>query len=69
MSYSQLPSEVGHLEIWLGLLIQRIQLKPAESFVVAAGIAFVCIIIKQLTIGSFYRNIDGPGGGSFIYGA
>ncbi|KAF8594566.1 cytochrome P450 [Ceratobasidium sp. AG-I] len=68
MSHSQQPSEVGQLEIWLGLLIERIHLKPAESFVIAASVAFACLIIKRLTTASFYQNIDGPDNGSLIYG-
>lgn len=68
MSNSLLPLEIGQLEIWIGLLIERIQLKPAESIVVATSVAFAGFILKRLIAAPFYRNIDGPANVSFLYG-
>ena len=68
MSDLQLPLGIGQLEVWLRTLIERIRLKPAESFAVATSVAFAYFIVKKFSTASFYHNIDGPDSGSFILG-
>ena len=68
MSHSQSPLDIRQFQIWLELLMEHIRLKPAESFVIAAGVAFASYIIRRLTAASFYQNIDGPENSSFMYG-